>query len=77
MLYDQDKIVKADKTQGRSHIFYDHDYKDKLRAARLVGIVEEDEKRGAGGWQIILLLCHYWRISNNHAKSQLQTMYGR
>ena len=47
MLFYNDKIISVDRTQTCSHIYYDHDYKDKLRAGRLVGIINENEKRSA------------------------------
>ncbi len=34
-------------TQAKVHIYRDHDYVEKIRAARLVGIIGEDEKRSA------------------------------
>jgi hypothetical protein len=48
MLFYKDKIIVADTTQARSHIYYDHDYKDKLRVGRILNLVDNDEKRG--GW---------------------------
>jgi len=47
MLFYNDRIISADRTQACSHIFYQHDYTDKIKAARLVGIVNDNEKRSA------------------------------
>ncbi|MBN4046077.1 hypothetical protein JYT57_00165 [Nitrosarchaeum koreense] len=47
MMFYTDKIISANKTQACNHIYYDHDYTDKLRVGRLVDIINEDEKRSA------------------------------
>ncbi|MBM3896805.1 MAG: hypothetical protein FJ360_03595 [Thaumarchaeota archaeon] len=47
MLFYKDQTILADRLQTKNHIYYHHDYNDKLRAARLAGLIEEDEKRSA------------------------------
>ena len=47
MLFYNDRIISADRTQACSHIYFQHDYTDKIKAGRLVGIVDDNEKRGA------------------------------
>lgn len=47
MLFYKDRVVTADRGQACSHIYYDHDYTEKLRAGRMTCIVKEDERRGA------------------------------
>ncbi|WP_148702684.1 hypothetical protein [Nitrosopumilus piranensis] len=47
MLFYNDKTIHASRNQAASHIYYDHDYHDKLRTGRIVGIIKEHEKRSA------------------------------
>jgi hypothetical protein len=47
MLFYKDKIIHVDRNRACSHIYYDHDYTDKLRTGRLLDILNEDEKRSA------------------------------
>ena len=47
MLHYKDSIICVDRKQAELHIYRDHDYVEKLRVARFVGIVDEDEKRSA------------------------------
>ncbi len=46
-LYYKDELIHADRIQIKQHIYYDHAYTDKLRAARAIGLIETDEKRSA------------------------------
>ena len=46
-LHYNDKLIHAERTQIKHHIYHDHDYTDKLRAARAIGLIETDEKRSA------------------------------
>lgn len=46
-LHYHDSIISVDRNQAEKHIYYDHDYTEKLQAARFVGLVPENEKRGA------------------------------
>ena len=41
-----DKTVYADSSQIKSHYKHQHDYKELLRAARLAGLILDNEKRG-------------------------------
>jgi hypothetical protein len=47
MLFYKDKIIHVDRNQACSHIYHDHDYTDKIRTGKLLGILNEDEKRSA------------------------------
>ncbi len=47
MLFYDDRTISADRTQACSHIYFQHDYTDKIKAGRLVGIVNDNEKRSA------------------------------
>jgi hypothetical protein len=46
-LFYSDKIIFADRTQASSHIYRDHDYHDKLKVARILNLITDDEKRSA------------------------------
>ncbi len=46
-LHYRDSTIYVDRNQAEKHIYYDHDYTEKLNAARFVGLVTEDEKRSA------------------------------
>lgn len=47
MLFYNDKTIHVDRNQARHHIYYDHDYQDKLRSARIIDLIEENEIRSA------------------------------
>ena len=46
-LHYHDSIISVDRNQAENHIYYDHDYTEKINAARFVGLVSEDNKRSA------------------------------
>ncbi len=46
-LHYRDLTIDVDRNQAENHIYSDHDYTEKLNAARFVGLVSENEKRGA------------------------------
>lgn len=47
MLFYKDKTIHVGRKQASSHIYYDHDYKDKLRAGRITEIINDNESRSA------------------------------
>jgi len=46
-LHCKDKLIHAERTQIKHHIYHDHDFTDKLRTARVIGLIESDKKRSA------------------------------
>ena len=46
-LHYHDSTTNVDRNQAEKHLYYDHDYTEKLHTARFVGLVLEDEKRNA------------------------------
>ncbi len=39
--------MDVDRNQAENHIYSDHDYTEKIKAARFVGLVSDDNKRSA------------------------------
>ena len=46
-LHCNDKLIHAERTQIKYHIYHDHDYTNTLRAAIVIGLTGTDEKRSA------------------------------
>ena len=43
----KDKLILAERIQIKHHIYYDHDFTDKLRTAKAICLIETYEKRSA------------------------------
>ncbi len=46
-LHYHDLIIDVDRNQAENHIYSDHDYTEKLNAARFVVLVSDNKKRSA------------------------------
>jgi len=46
-LHYRDLAMDVDRNQAENHIYSDHDYTEKLNAAKFVGLVSDDKKRSA------------------------------
>jgi len=46
-LYYKDELIHAERLQIKNHIYYDHDYTDKLKSARAIDLIGTNEKRSA------------------------------
>ena len=46
-LHGNDKLIHAERKQIKYHIYHDHDFTEKLTTARVIGLIENYEKRSA------------------------------
>ena len=51
-LFYKDEIIHANKSQIKNHIYYDHDYLEKLKEAVKRGLIDSIEERRSPKWLV-------------------------